>query len=105
MKVSNILDSAADLIAKPGAWTQGAYGRDADGAPPRVFEDSVCFCAIGALARVWGVSPDEAHDREQGMRWPGFNSLGLWNDDPERTQAEVVQKLREAAAKAREQGQ
>lgn len=103
--VADVLDAAADLLSKPGAWTQGAYARDADGKDvnptERVYRptSATCFCIYGAIAAVcdgnitlWArISP---------------HNLGLpdtgWNDEAERTQDEVVSKLREAAQAARE---
>jgi hypothetical protein len=102
--IANILDKAADLIEPEGAWTQGAWiERRADRR---------CMCAEGALATAEHVEPSEAYEREATQfffRWlrdsgempdPG-SDIADWNDDPKRTQAEVVAKLREAASKAR----
>ena len=47
------LKAAREKIADPEHWTQGAYSRDAWGAPYLgVFERSVCFCATGAVISV-----------------------------------------------------
>jgi len=108
MGVAEILNRAADLLEKPGAWTQGAYARDALGVGVQsVFEmpaDAGCFCIAGAVARAGGP------ERMWGALIPVIDLLGLeradeavqWNDDPRRTQAEVVAALREAARKASE---
>lgn len=98
--VSEILDAAADLIEPEGAWTQGYFG---------MWDGSTCFCAVGAIGRAAGFRRiDEAENWVEanaadllGMGWFGLED---WNDRPDRTQAEVVAKLREAAEKAREQG-
>ena len=104
--VADTLDAAAELLSKPGAWTQGAYARDADGedlldandnlmVPP----EAVCFCLYGAVAYI------EDDTVRGGEACQYLERLGIsateWNDEPERTQDEVVAKLREAAAKAR----
>lgn len=100
MNVSEILSKAADLIEPEGAWTQGSAARDANGheIDPQSRE-AACWCVYGALDRVAG-------DRFQ--RGIGFIEeatgqvlISVWNDAPERTQAEVVAKLREAAELAR----
>jgi hypothetical protein len=122
--VSEILDAAADLLEPEGAWTQEAFSRNADGScdfsedgddDPIVAAAPVCWCALGAITAVTGEDP---------LSYSTFSVLGGaassrarqflndfldrtvedWNDDPSRTQAEVVAKLREAAEKAREQG-
>lgn len=103
--VADILTAAADLIEKPGAWTQGAFARDEHGCSTGWrSEDAKCFCVSGAITR--------AGDRPAGLNrawqvfndWTikrGFSHLARFNDAPGRTQAEVVAALREAAALAR----
>lgn len=103
MNVADILDKAADLIEPEGAWTQGAFARTADGescssgsSDPR----AVCWCVGGAINRASGQErPTDAHNVFQRLIPCGEFE---WNDAPERTQAEVVAKLREAARLARE---
>lgn len=99
---SDVLRAAADLIEPEGAWTQNAFARGRSGREVEAASRSaVCFCAIGAIARVSGLrgstgiyaTPTIAVEGRLGTR-----SLGGWNDDAERTQAEVVSKLREVAA-------
>lgn len=111
MKVSDILERAADLIEPEGRWARGGFsfrnglsvgwqGRDAD-----------CWCALGAIGdvsrgdlRLCSESRPVAFFTEH-LGYLDWSDATQWNDAPERTQAEVVAKLREAAAKAREQGQ
>jgi len=103
LTVAEVLERAADLIEPEGAWTQGAYARDVLGNNLNPDEQwgpsptAVCRCMYGAVAEV---------ARPNGYQYlPPSGSWGLpgteWNDAPERTQAEVVAKLREAAALAR----
>jgi hypothetical protein len=48
------LKAARDLISDPARWTQGAFARDATGAKSRLYlEQAVCFCAVGAIRRVY----------------------------------------------------
>ncbi len=94
-EVADTLDKARALIEK--GWIQGAYA----------FEG--CYCALGAIeaaaqAFTWRDVPlvlaplELAVGRKAGI---GNNEIAGWNDDPERTQAEVVQAFKEAAALAR----
>jgi hypothetical protein len=99
--IADTLDRAADLIEPEGAWTQGWFARDERGRG--VLEDAaeaVCFCIFGALMRV---SQDDADDALDILRSVIPEGISYWNDAPGRKQSEVVAKLREAAAKAREQ--
>ena len=78
---------ARELLAR--GWTQGVYARDDLGhsVNPRR-GDARCFCTSGAAIRV----------REQlgfggpvRLTVPGqYPSVIEWNDDPNRTQAEVL---------------
>lgn len=95
MNVADILDRAADLIEPEGAWIQGFFSNRCGG-----------HCMAGAILEVAdltdistlrvaveAVLPAPPEERAERITW--------WNDEPGRTQAEVVAKLREAAAKAR----
>ena len=98
--VADVLEAAADLLTPEGAWTQQSYGRSVDGEP--LFEGydpaAVCWCAYGAIEKVTGQGMNGALRKSavEALDWSPF-----WNDAPERTQAEVVAKLREAAQRAR----
>ena len=104
--VFKVLNAAADLLEKPGAWTQGAYGRLPSGREAlNVREDAVCRCVIGAIFTVLPPESGCLQDVEKGAAVQTMNEfLGIrayhWNDAPERTQAEVVAALREAASKS-----
>jgi len=113
--VADILTAAADLIEPEGAWTQRAYARDRDGEDiedrSSYYEDepefeAVCYCAIGAIMTAAGERPDRVGQDDMGALevfacFVGEESIHIWNDNPERTQAEVVAALRAAAEKAR----
>lgn len=104
MTPAEILTKAADLLEKPGAWTQKELGRRADGTPIRCGEDmaeAVCYCISGAIIAIAG--PDHLMRCTRAVEKVTRKLPVIWNDAPERTQAEVVAKLREAAAKARGQ--
>jgi len=119
MRVSDVLDRAADLIEPDGAWTQRAFSRNPDGSAD-LDEDElaasnpVCWCGLGAIAHVTGADPlDPKTFEPTSTRTPRLavdllrevvgSDFVDWNDGAERTQPEVVAKLREAAAIAREQ--
>jgi hypothetical protein len=100
MNVADILEKAADLIEPEGAWTQGAYSSDD--------LDCTCRCLVGAIASALDTDEFGAEKwivrNRIATRFFGREREGWlisWNDSPERTQAEVVAKLREAAAEAR----
>lgn len=103
MSVAEVLNKAADLLEKPGAWTQGEYGRLPSGrAALNVRSDAVCRCLIGAIYTVLPPESGCLHDVEKGEAVQTMNEfLGMgayhWNDAPDRTQAEVVAALRQAA--------
>jgi hypothetical protein len=95
----DVLHRAADLLGE-WAWCQGAAQR------------GDAFCALGAL---WFAATGEppkciSFDHSDGDLPPlyaagrdAFNRVGgdaRWNDAPERTKADVVAKLREAAEAA-----
>ena len=109
--VADVLERAADLVEPEGAWTQEAYARTASRTPLGwgAHPSAVCWCALGAIdaqqaGPIWARAAYMLADAV-GAKRTRFNSeIGAWNDAPHRTQAEVVAKLREAAALAREQG-
>lgn len=110
--VSEILSAAADLIETRG-WTQGAAARDPKGAAVDGQDpDACCWCAIGAINRATPARSFEEFQAamttvERVLELPserdtwGLYPLASWNDDPSRTQAEVVQALRQASEKGR----
>ncbi|MCR5876963.1 hypothetical protein [Phenylobacterium sp. J367] len=108
-KPSEVLEAAAALIEPEGAWTTGIRARTATGLPIEpVEQDAVCWCAVGAVERV---SPQYAYTpyAHPALRWVRrvirLDEVGYWNDRPNRTQAEVVAALRQAAELARAEGQ
>lgn len=104
---SEVLSAAADLIEKPGAWLQDGLAHDAGGLAAKVTSDTaVCFCAEGAIARFVGdYCTTRYFDVENWLvRVIGKPIPCDWNDDPERTQAEVVTALRKASELAKAEG-
>jgi hypothetical protein len=103
LDVADVLERAADLIEPEGKWTQGAYARTVRGYCIGPNEDAaVCFCLRGALRRVGGVGDwDESSPATRALGFFTAKTMTGWNDHKKRTQAEVIAKLRETAAKAR----
>lgn len=110
MEVADILNAAADLIEPEGAWTQGYFAADELGGKWQDEETTmygaVCWCALGAVADVTGQDPWATWDATpagaamDAIKQVIGGPVVQWNDAPERTQAEVVAALREAAKKA-----
>lgn len=109
--VADILERAADRLSKPKAWTQKAAARNRDGHLLCARERSAtCWCAVGAIRRETDYDYEAENATiflEKALLPPGsgigLRPLARWNDAPERTQAEVVAKLREGALRARHQ--
>lgn len=97
--VADVLDAAADLLEKPGAWGQGNY-------QPR----SGCLCTLGAISMVavghvpaaWGSSSARLATAAAKTLFPSLSGVANWNDEEGRTQSEVVAALRAAATSARQ---
>jgi len=95
MSPAEVLGAAADLLEKPGAWTQWGYASDGRGNPVHYTDASaICFCVRGAVRRVAEESGTDFSLEDFGVPKPS------WNDAPERTQVEVVAALREASRQA-----
>jgi hypothetical protein len=104
LSTADVLDRAADLIEPEGAWTKGGYARGASGTFVICSENATCFCALGAISVAsnrWGYTDEPDARAVRVLEGLVEGPLSGWNDAPERTQAEVVAKLREAARIAR----
>jgi hypothetical protein len=108
MNTLEVLRETRKLLAGPDGWTQGAYAR------PEPLHGSVnifnkrahCFCLAGALYRAINVTPGENYGNEYALigyaRALGFqdeNDVVAWNDNLDRTHAEVLERLDTAIAK------
>jgi hypothetical protein len=103
---ADVLHRAADLLEEFG-WCRSVSARTATGEGTSVCaQDAVQFCMLGAVHRA---ALDLGLDwpRPKGWKdWPPYKArdyLGLgwtFNDDPGRTKAEVVAKLREEAERS-----
>lgn len=107
MKPSEYLQKARDLIAEPGAWTQGEWARNADG--DRVYlraESAVRFCADGALRAISERGRFAANGflRRVLPGAPFYPNTIEFNDAKGRTQAEVVDAFNRAIELAKSEG-
>jgi hypothetical protein len=107
MKPSEILRAARELLSEPHRWTTRFLARN--GAGQRVEPTSpaaVCWCLNGALSKVAA----QAEWEQIQEAWKALTmaatgdqvSVGLWNDDPHRTHAEILDALDRASARAEE---
>jgi hypothetical protein len=94
---ADVLNRAADLLEEFG-WRQESTGSRQDGS----------MCAVGAIYEAsedFGF-PAFSETARQACAIDGFPDelemwpLAVWNDEPGRTKAEVVARLREAARSA-----
>jgi hypothetical protein len=81
MSAADNLRAARALIEDPKRWTQGWYGRSANGLPvdrESLNKEAVCFCSLGALmvaANTTGLYPAGVRELERvvGCVTPTFN--------------------------------
>ena len=103
---STVYAIAADIVER--GWTQHAYARDDDEINCKIgSEKAVSWCLSGALLLTF----DRLCEDLPMFTWHLLsNYLGLsvsianWNDNPDRTQKDVVKLLREAAKRADREG-
>lgn len=79
------LEKVKELLTPPGQWIQREYYRYG------------CYCLVGAMLKVEGLicaSPSIFRDMSECLVLAvGNHSLVTWNDQPFRTQAEVLSAL------------
>lgn len=105
MTTIEILKKARELLSDPARWTQNAYARDVTGrGVPPTSSSATCWCLIGALAAAegsqCGVSFIAVSEKSKAAV-DAFNEthLPIWNDAPDRTHNEVLQRFDEAIAR------
>jgi hypothetical protein len=95
-----ILTEARELIAK--GWTQGNAARRADGKDALLSDpDATCFCSFGAVvlaSRGCETSGEALTALRRSISGNNGRSIVDWNDDPSRTQAEVLAAFDKAIA-------
>lgn len=100
-KELKILKHTRELISK--GWTQNTYARDKDGEPTpssRNEDKAVCWCLFGALikADLKMMNEDDYSPHFFIKYLEEFESklgedIPRWNDDPQRTQQDVLNLL------------
>ena len=106
MRDSDVLDAAADVVVN--GWTTDSYAKNKDGKPVHVMhEDAVCFCTVGAVARVLGGSVKAADAVLERWLVPELEkvrrqrtSARSWNDD-HNNPGNVASCLQRAATRAK----
>lgn len=99
-----ILRDARALIADEKNWTQGTYSLDQfGGSVEPVDEKAVCFCSLGALAKVVGArDPDDTLQGEAVIvslvREQGYTNVAEFNDS--HTHSDVLDLFDRAIARA-----
>jgi hypothetical protein len=85
---------AWELILRNG-WCQGTGARDCDGqSVPYYGPSAVCFCAAGAMMRVYGCFGKYMELYE--LLTKSLSCIvSVWNDDPATTKEQVIAKLKE----------
>lgn len=110
LSVADVLERAADLIEPEGAWIKnGNYALNLERSSVDALDlSATCFCAMGAVHRVAGVStfsksgPVELVNTARNALYKILGEpMASWNDRDGRTQPEVVAALRRAATLAR----
>lgn len=115
--IATVLETAQNLLSRPGAWTQGALARDAQGVEVGTHApEACCWCATGAvIASMEGYDAgdhDDVWEFEIAVEYLN-EALGFrcqtddllteeWNDDLERTHEDVLQMFDRAIKLAQE---
>ena len=104
MNTLDVLREVRKLIAEPERWTKGVYARprDSTGSVNIRNKRAHCFCLAGALYRAINVTPGENYGVIGYARALGFQDEGKltdWNDNPERTHADILDLLDRTIAK------
>ena len=96
MRFADIMDPAAALRhlrsmhdTLTAGWTQGAAARLASGWPTEPHDmEATCFCLFGAYQRHY--TPKTKYLWDLLAAFDDKHDLVGWNDEPERTQTEVL---------------
>lgn len=94
-KTSEVLTCAMELVDTPEKWARDAFSR-----PKRL-------CVLHAIWRASSITLDAVINDAQDWfrRAIGQPLIGVWNDDPHRTHAEIMAGFKRAIALAKEAGQ
>jgi hypothetical protein len=103
--LAEVLNAAADLLERPGAWRRWSLATDADGrsVPPK--SPAACqWCIAGAIQRFAPDGPPFSPYIE-AVEAVIDECAAMWNDRHSRTAPEVVKALRDAALSSERAGQ
>jgi len=104
MTTKEILIAARAKIERPECWTNGAYARDAAGREVEpTCPDAVCWCVRGAIDASTGHHSGNRPASvlfSQAVAGYGALYIPIWNDEPNRTHAEVLAAFDRAIAAA-----
>ena len=96
-----ILESAADLLDQPGAWTQGEAALNESGGHAAADDHDACqWCLYGAVwheMRLRGIDMDDTFSLAVEDYLLDRNLTMEWNDHPTREAEDVVAALRRVA--------
>ena len=94
MTTIEILKNARELLSDPAHWMK-------QGSNALHVEDATSFCTWHAICRVAtvGAAYKARHSILSALGFVFFSQLFDWNDAPERTHAEVLQRFDEAIAR------
>ena len=82
----------SDYVRK--GWCQGSIARDAQGKSClETSPDAVQWCLYGAVSAAYPYDIQKRGEILDKLPLPTNVPLGRWNDDPKRTQAEVIALL------------
>lgn len=100
------LSAMRNLLADPKSWTQGASARNKWGGVELSFSPSaVCWCLIGASARIDGRLFSDMRSIDAMIRAlpDGFSDVVAFNDAETTTHADVLAVIDRAIALAKEE--
>jgi hypothetical protein len=90
--------AAAALITRPFGWTQRVFARTENGFHvPWQDNRATCFCMIGAIRKVTGETYSALEEKVRAYMGTDGGAAFAFNDDPNRTAAQVAAKILEAA--------
>lgn len=92
MGAKEVLVQAKELISTEEKWTQGAYGRQADGTLISFTDPRACrFCTMGALFRASAEDMDGFDGANRALSQAiGTRSIGIVAFNDSHTHAEVM---------------
>lgn len=87
------------LFSDESKWTQFEAYRDKHGKPCRRMADAVSFCLVGGVFNTAAEKYDSVCSELHQTALPVDNKLSKWNDQPERTFADVKKLIADTRAR------